>query len=231
MKRKLALIILLMFFLYTRKSSAQVQFGVMAGPQFATQNYNTDLSTNTGFNTTAHGGATAFIRMGKELYLHETLGYWGKGVIIQDIQFYDNVGNSLGTGDAHLIFHNIELRSPLVYKTSLSAKRALSVGAGPYFGYVLSGSQKITGENIYTINGEKRSKIDLEDAGYKRFDLGITAEFNLHFNNKWIVGISGDLGIVKAFEVPYSSGRNRSFCISIGYLFSGKQNLEKASAK
>lgn len=226
MKRKFAFIILLIVVLYTKKISAQVQFGVMAGPQFATQNYNTDLSVNTGFNTTVHGGITAFFRLSKDFYLHQTLGYSGKGVTVEDIQFYDNVGNSLGTGDAHLLFHDVELRSPLVYKTVLSSKAELSAGGGPYFAYVLSGSQKITGENIYTANGEKRSKIDLDGSGYKRFDFGITAELNLHLKNKWIIGISTDFGIVKAFEVPYASGRNTSFCLSFGYLFH-KQKQKK----
>ena len=218
MKRKLSSIVLITFVFTAFHTHAQLRVGIMGGPQFATQNQIGELSAKTTFNTTAHAGVTLFVPFSKEFYLHTTLGYSGKGVTMKNIQFYDNLGNSLGTGDINVLIHYIELRSPLIYKATLSSRMDLAVGAGPYFGYALSGYRKINGENYFTFMGEKKSEIDFENEEYKRIDLGYTVEVNLHFTNQWVVGLYTSLGVLKIVEMQYYSVRNSAFGISFGYL-------------
>ena len=227
MKRKISLIIPITVILNASISSAQLTVGILAGPQFATRNYNNELGVRATFNTTLNAGLTAFIPLGKELYLHETIGYSGKGVLGKNVQFTDNVGNDVGTGDVHVLIHYLELRTPIVYYTSISSKIDLSTGAGPYFGYALGGYRKITGDNIYTVYGEQKYDIDFEQDGHRRFDFGVIAEVNFLLSKKWLLGLSGDFGLLKAEETQVRAIRNTSFTISFGYLFKKRNAKNK----
>ena len=86
MKKKLLLPVL--FAIITIRASSQTQFGIIAGPQFATRNYPEEIDIRAGFITTANAGVTSFFPLTKELSLHETFGYSGKGVILKKIQFF-----------------------------------------------------------------------------------------------------------------------------------------------
>lgn len=196
--------------------SAQVQVGIMAGPQFSIRHYNKSIANN-GFITSGNAGVTSIIPVSKKLALHGTLGYSGKGVIIKDFTFNDVLGNDMGKGDINILLHYIELRSPVDYIFNLSSGSKLLVGAGPYISYAVGGHQKIKNNDFFAaLIGDE---LDFENE-YNRFEFGITSNIGLQFSQKWLLSIYTDLGLTDIFKMESSKNiSHRSFSFTLGYAF------------
>lgn len=195
---------------------AQVQIGLMAGPQFSTREYKFGSAHN-GLITSINAGVMSSMHLSKKFVLHGTLGFSGKGVTIKDLTFSDALGNDMGQGNINILLNYIELRIPGNYAIDLSSRLKLLCGAGPYFSYAVSGHQKVTNNNFF--GGFINGGLDFENE-YNRFEFGITANTSLQLHKNWLLGVSTDIGVTDIFKIESSTTTSHiSFSVALGYLF------------
>jgi len=87
------------------------------------------------------------------------------------------------------------------------------VSAGPYAAYGIAGKTK------RTVSDSAEEKIStFGDYGVKRFDAGLAAGVALEFG-QLILGVEGQLGLVKVLDFGTSKPKNINIAITLGYLF------------
>ena len=213
MKRTAPLFIISLFFIHS--CIAQLQIGIMGGPQFSIRYYTKSIADN-GFITSVNTGITSLVPLSKKLSLHGVFGYSGKGVILKDFIYSDGGGSAIA-GDINILLHYLELRCPINYSFALSSKTNLLVGTGPYFAYAIGGRQWIKENNYFSSFLNRELNFGNE---YKRFEGGLTANVTLQHRQKWSLGIYSDIGLTNIFRMETSKNTShRSFSFAIGYLF------------
>lgn len=96
------------------------------------------------------------------------------------------------------------------YKFPISDNMKLSIKAGPYIGYGISGS------DIIWYNGGGTSNVFDSDNGYDRFDVGAIAGVSLDFD-KFMIGFEYSRGL-KKLDSDYSQF-NQAYGLVFGYKF------------
>ena len=216
MKRKKLLLVLMPLLIIHLSVLAQIQVGLIAGPQFSTREYKFGSAYN-GLITSINASITSLIPLSKKLLLQGMLGYSGKGVIIKDFTFNDALGNDMGKGNVNILLNYVELRSPMNYAINLSSRSKFLIGAGPYFSYAVSGHQKVTNNNFFGAFIDKG--LDFENE-YNRFEFGMTANTSLQLHKNWLLGACTDIGVTDIFKIESSTTTSHvSFSLTLGYLF------------
>ncbi len=115
----------------------------------------------------------------------------------------------------------LELPVSLKFKFGFGSGNGLYLSTGPSFGYLMSAKQIAK----FTLNGDKQKRtetIDLDDAGFRRFDLGLTVGTGVFIKaGPGAVFLDGRyvFGFVDLEEEdPDFSVFNRGFSIGVGYL-------------
>lgn len=101
------------------------------------------------------------------------------------------------------------------YRTRLSDALNLTLKAGPYFAYALSGKAD------YDYGGDKGDYDFFDEEGGNRFDCGLAigADFEYH---RFVVGVEAEFGFVSIFKKDDIDGLkayNTSAYITLGYKF------------
>lgn len=182
---------------------AQTSFGVRAGTTFS--NIVLKQSGNQQ-ETKLHMGAMAGI--------YANLSVTQKIYIQPSLQFEMKGGEVKATSRKTKLSY-LTLPIDLLYKQPVGSNTLL-LGAGPYFGYGISG--KITGGH-----NDVPAKNDLFkiDDGLKRFDAGIHAQVAYEFMQGLNIGMQVEYGVLNLQENGNSdnSFRNISYSLSLGYTF------------
>lgn len=131
---------------------------------------------------------------------------------------YEPSGGFIGFVPEYRIdkLHYVQLSVPLLYRTPF-AVYDVSIGAGPYFGYLVKGLRR--SHYPYGIDTrEEEMKVGSEISyDYKRMDMGIQIAAGLKYN-RWILHLNLDLGLIDVAPRDYETFENRSAAISIGML-------------
>ena len=218
MKMKCFLLSCFCIHLFLIHANSQSSFGVKAGMQLAKM---TGFEENPkGFLPTVQIKAIGIFPLSDELTINPSLGYSGKGFKWNDIEFTDQYGNFLGNGDVIGLFHYIQLTVPIAYKIAPDSKQEYYFGAGPYFGYAVSGKGKI--KHAALANGEDSWDLFSDDA-YKKTDAGIVIEISSTLKKKYMVAVNFDIGLSDVSNTGGGKLKQMTGGISIGYLF-GKRS-------
>jgi hypothetical protein len=210
MKQVSKLTLLLAFFAISTVSFAQISFGVKAGLNLANL-YNDEEDSNPEFIPTFQAGGLVEIGLTNSLAIQTGLSLQGKGAKEEATFLGETIKTSI-----NLLY--LQVPAHLLYKGN-----GFFVGAGPYFGYCLSGKGKVT------IGGETDSE-DLsigssveDDISGLDFGVGIQAGASFGAIR---VGAGYDLGLANlipkdAQDQTDVSIRNGVINVFAAYMFGG----------
>lgn len=200
-------------FFSTEKAEGGVQFGIRAGLDFANMSFSSDgYSVSPKSRTTFHVGVIANIPLMQSLYIQTGLYLQNKGCKIED-------------GDETTTYKPMYLEIPILasYRYNFSDAAQLQINFGPYLAYGIGGKVKseYEGESEEDFFG---SYDDSDNAGYKRFDMGLEVGVGVTFASHYYVGVAYQFGLVNIYDLPSSydgdySVKNKNWMINLGYNF------------
>lgn len=198
---KQVMLALALFLGFGAMAQQKVQWGIRAGYN-AARSYSNDpeIKEDGGILSGYHFGVQAEMKLSKSISLQPQLNYNRKGVSVAHDGHADRFH-----------FNVIDLPVNFVYRS----KGGFFAGAGPNFGYNLSGGLKSTEDPTENFDFEFGSKVN----EIKRFDLG--ANFLLGYQFKKNVFISANYlaGMTNLSNAPGNTWRNNLFGFSVGYVF------------
>ena len=119
--------------------------------------------------------------------------------------------------DADLSLTYLQLPILGAWRTRLNSELNMTLKAGPYFAYALSGKIKNTGSDGYS---DEWDPFDDEVEGWKRFDGGVLLGIDLEYH-RIVAGVEFEYGILplckdEEFDLTM---RNMSLYVTLGYKF------------
>lgn len=217
-------------------ASAQIGFGVQAGANFANvdmKETNPAYTYKTKMKTGLTLGLFATVPMSDNIDFRPELNYTQKGFKMDDTQTQSIGGFTVTTvTKTDAVMNYAELPLNFVYKVPAGGG-TFFIGAGPTFGFGLSGKAK--GSTTVTMTGQptttNSSTVDFAFDGktnttdnkmhLKGFDFG----GNILAGYKLPMGVSISAGYGMSFQdidpESNSSLKNKGFNIKIGYSFGG----------
>lgn len=204
--KKIVLLICTVAFLSV--ANAQVKFGVRAGANLAGISTNdSELKDEAKTYTSFHFGVIMEHQLSKSFSFQPQLTYNRKGTKIKHEDHEDA-----------RVFNSLDLTTNFLYKN-----KGFFVGAGPNFGYNLSGKAESHENGTH----EEADLIFGSGAGqFRRFDVGvnITAGYEtkggLLFSVNYLKGLSK---LRNGLPLTSDNFRNNVLGISVGYFFSKKK--------
>jgi len=136
--------------------------------------------------------------------------------IWNNLEFTDQIGNSLGTGDVIALFHYVQLTVPLSYKIAPDQNHEYYFGTGPYFSYAVSGKGRI--KHVALSNGQESFNLFTDDT-YKRADAGIAIEIASRLRKKYLAAFNVDIGLSNVGNGSGAKLKQLAAGLSVGYLF------------
>jgi hypothetical protein len=210
---------------------AQVEFGVVAGPNFqnmAGKDGDGDKLTN-GLITGFHAGVTASIPFAPDFYFQTGLLFSQKGSKNNMRLIQDKASGDDYTTTTRISY--IDLPLHLLFRPELGNGKVL-VGFGPYVGFGIGGNQKIDYESLPTMEQKVKFKseitnlerLDIENAYYKRFDAGADIFAGYEFSMGLWIRLNAQLGLLDMMPDvdDYDNEpnlKNTGFSVSVGYNF------------
>lgn len=214
----------------TTAAFSQVRFGIQAIGNAGTASIKSDemKNANTNFKIGAGGGVVADYSVSEKFGVRTSLNFLQKKseLTYQTEQFDDKPFSVNST------LNYLELPIYAVYKIPLN-KMKVFVGAGPSFGYGISGKLKAKGWmeadgegdqiDVVPVSAEIDAFKKEEDdgAGFKRFDISASAIAGVEFKN----GLYAHAGYTHGFSnigegVDY---KNRGIQLTVGFLLPSKK--------
>ncbi len=209
---------------------AQVDFGLVAGPNFqnmAGKDSDGDKVTN-GLIVGFHAGVKVNLYMAPDFYFQTGLLFSQKGSM--------NNAGALPTKAASDDYHTttrlsyIEMPLHLLFKPQFG-KGHILIGFGPYVAYGITGTQTIeVGDFSYEQKISFRNEIaleeywDMENAYYRGFDAGADIFAGYEMNMGLYFQLNAQLGLMNMITDvtewdSESTLKNMGFGISVGYNF------------
>ncbi|MFY8004217.1 MAG: porin family protein [Chitinophagaceae bacterium] len=201
--KKIVLLICTVAFLSV--ANAQVKFGVRAGANLAGISTNdSELKDEAKTYTSFHFGV---------IMEHQL----SKSFSFQPQVTFNKKGTKLAHGDHEdvMSFNSLDLTTNFLYKN-----KGFFVGAGPNFGYNLSG--KVAAHH----DGEhEEDKIVFGSAAgeFRRFDVGVNVTAGYETKGGLLFSVNYLKGITNLSNISSSTFRNNVLGISVGYFFSKKK--------
>jgi hypothetical protein len=205
-------------FLLLTKSYGQNVFGFKVGGQFSKMKGFDDGGPKSLLPTVQVKG-DGIIPISDDFTLNPSLGYSGKGYKWNDLEFTDQLGNPIGSGDVIGLFNYVQLTVPISYKIASDQNHEYYLGAGPYFSYAVSGKGKV---KHAAIQGNEDSWDLFSGKSYKRTDAGVAIEVASRLNKKYMVAVNFDIGLSDVSNTGGGKLKQMAGGISIGYLFGKK---------
>lgn len=186
-------------------TAQKINFGVRAGFNSANVSTNVPIVRDGQKNVSAfNAGVFADIGICKKITLQPQLLYNGKGVFF-------NAGEHNHT--IHL--QSLDLPIYVVYKI----KSGFFVGAGPNFGYYLSGTNSVKSSTMNETHDYKFTDNPFE---YKRFDFGITTMLGFEFSNGLTISANYLKGLNNVSVTPGFNWKSNVLAVLLGYKFTKK---------
>lgn len=205
------------------QANAQVQYGIQGHGVMSTASFSDDEGeTSKDWKFGFGAGVFAEFNISPAFSIKPSLNFIQKGIEVSS-SYSDEELTMEQDIDVRLNY----LEVPVLF--NFKPTENLYIGAGPSFGYGLSG--KLEGSFMYEDETEELNETfeldafdDSEEdgAGFKRFDLGITAAAgyyvseNLSIQASYIHGLSN---IADDSEFSSNEYKNRSFTLGLGYRF------------
>ena len=176
-----------------RQDKLPFVFGIKAGYNMATSQFDSKYDGTTGSVGGFHFGVTADIRLANNFYLSSGLIYSGKGYT------YENSGNDIDEeGNAQYI--DIPLQASVRLPLGQTVK--MFVNAGPYAAICVGGKVKDNWGNLE----------ESFSTAYSGFDYGLQAGVGLILYHHIQIGADYQLGMGGSY-------RNRNLMLGVGYRF------------
>jgi len=201
-------------FFSTEKVEGGVQFGIRAGLNFANASFSSDeYSVSPKSRTTFHVGVIADIPLMQSLYIQTGLYLQNKGCKEE---------YSRETTTAKPMYLEIPILASYRYNFSDAAQ--LQINFGPYLAYGIGGKIKSESDGESEEEDFFGSYDDSDNAGYKRFDMGLQVGAGVTFASHYYVGVAYQFGLVNTKDLPSNydgdySVKNKNWMISLGYNF------------
>jgi hypothetical protein len=170
--------------------------------------------------TTIEVKGVALLPLSDAVTLTPSFGFSGKGKQYKNIEFTDELDNSLHNGDIHFIFNYLEFAIPVSYKIIAENKTEYYFGLGPYIEYAINAKSKL--KNVSPAAGGTTTNIFPSDV-YHRMDAGLTLDVIARIQKRFLVGFNFDAGLTNVTKSS-SYVRNQVGGISVGYVFGKKSN-------
>jgi hypothetical protein len=207
--KKSILVISAVLALAATGTAQNINFGIKAGLTHNTLNFKIEAEETEakleGSNAGFYVGGIANFKLSENFSLQPNLLFVMKG------------GRLSMDGDNKLTSFHIDLPVNFLYTAN-----GFFIGAGPNFSYALSGKVKANDEESVDI-------FDKEEASYfylKKFELGANVLMGYTFPNGLVISASYTPGIANIAgykdEDVEMTAHNKSFGISIGYMFGAK---------
>jgi hypothetical protein len=158
----------------------------------------------------------SIIPLSDEVTINPSLGYSGKGYKWNNVEFTDQFGTPLGTGDVIGLFHYLQVTVPISYKIIPDETQEYYFGAGPYFGYAVSGKGRI---KHVAVSSYEDSWDLFDDDAYKRTDAGIAVEIASRLKKKFLIAFNVDIGLSNVGNQGGGKLKQLAGGLSVGYLF------------
>lgn len=190
-------IILVLFALITTASFAQISWNVKAGM---------NVSSWTSDGSKAKVGFKA--GAGMEYAITEM---WS----IQPSLFFTTKGSKINSNLLEVNMNQMYLELPIMAAARfyVGDYTSIVVSAGPYVAYGIGGKTKTKLGDIPEV-----SVNTFGDYGAKRFDTGLGVGVAGEFG-RIILGVEGQLGLIKVADVGNASPKNLNLSITLGYKF------------
>jgi len=221
-------IILTVIILSSISIKAQIKYGVQLHGLLNTASFTAedDPSPEKDWKFGFGGGIFAEIPLASKLYLKPSINYHQKGV--KATEYFYGEGDIKTIQKTRMNLNYIEVPVLLVYNLKSNSNKWY-VGAGPSFGYGISGKAEVfqtipessqVQPGFFSVKAFK----DVEDGGLglKRFDFGINAMIGMRVLEKGSIQLGYLHGLSNVASKEYYSGdkyNNRSIMLTIGYLF------------
>jgi hypothetical protein len=196
-----------------------VKFGVKAGLNESTADVgktSSNISNLSGLNA----GAFAEFEFGK-IFLQPGLYFTQKGYNSNTHITIDDPNGGTGSFDAsgRLRLNYLQLPVNVLYNIAVKPGK-IFFGAGPYYGYALSGNVRST-----TINGSPNQVSEGNitfggDGNYKRSDFGVNALAGIKLKNGLLFSVNYEYGLTNIYKSQFvTTDKNRVLGFSAGYQF------------
>lgn len=209
---------------------AQVEFGVLAGPNFQNmvgKDDGGDKVTN-GLLVGFHAGVSASIPIATDFYFQTGLLFSQKGS-------KNNMGlipaKSAGDYNTTTRISYIDLPLHLLFRPAIGDGHVL-VGFGPYVAFGIGGKQSVDYGSLPTMEQKVKFKSeitneerwDLENVYFKRFDAGADIFAGYEFSMGLWLKLNAQLGLLNMMPAVANNDmianlKNTGFSVSVGYNF------------
>lgn len=191
-----------------------VKFGVKAGATFPTitsKGEGESIKANTSF----YVGGTVELPVSESFSVQSGLTFSGKGAKVS--QRIPELGVDLEVKNR---LWYLELPVNAVYSITAGTGKVF-LGAGPYFGYALSGKNKVEGtmlEDGVKTQESVSEDVHFGDGGFKRADFGLNFLVGYQLNSGLNIHGGYGLGLSKLADIE-GMGKNRVFSVGLGFSF------------
>ncbi len=227
-KRILSVVAILALSVYALQ--AQVDFGIVAGPNFQNmvgKDAGGDKMTN-GLLVGFHAGVKANIPVAPDFYFQTGLLFSQKGSKNNEGLLPLKSSDDYNTTSR---ISYLELPLHLLFRPALGSGHML-VGFGPYVAAGITGKQEVdygslpSMEQTIKFKGEinNEERWDVENAYYKRFDAGADIFAGYEFSMGLYFQLNAQLGLLNMIPALEDGGdqpnlKNTGFSLSLGYNF------------
>jgi len=236
MKNLLKMLMVVVVFLMTTQSYAQIKFGIRAGLNLADMKINGANGVTEKMNPSFLVGGMVEYSLSENLSLESGLLLSGKGKKFEYNETYQGI-----TVAAKVKISPLYLEVPVnaVFKVDLGSAK-LQVFAGPYLGYGITGKVKtdytasglpsgITLSSLGLTSESANIKFGSKDnSDLKATDFGVNVGAGVEMNNI-LFRLQYGLGLSNLDPAGSSSNemKNKVIGISVGYIFGGKTAKHK----
>ena len=217
MKKNVFILVLCVFFVGT--SFSQVKVGITGGLNAAGFIHGGEYDDEEkigGTLVTFQAGLVADLKLTENISVVPELLFSQRG----GYQKWEVVENKENTIEATITLNYVQLPVNLALYINAGKSSKLSIFAGPYAGYLLSGKGKID----TNFDGEKESQSEKIEIGSgedqkKALDYGINAGLGYHFGSGAFLKLQYNLGLNNLNNYTSTTIKNRNIAFTVGYFF------------
>lgn len=198
---------------------SQVRFGVKAGVAFPTVSISEKTETDIKMNTSFYVGGTADIPVGETFSIQPGITFLGKGFKTSDSET-ESGAKIEGTIKSNVWYIEVPVN---VLANFPVGDGKVFIGAGPYYGYAISGKNKT--EGTVTQDGQKlkvSTSEDVEfgkDGSHKRGDFGVNFLGGYQLSNGFNIHAGYGLGLSSISQESDVKVKNRVLSVGVGFTF------------
>ena len=206
--------LLFISFFFLDSINPQIYYGLKAG--IAINNFTNRFSSNEKELLSIQSAVFAKIHLHQLIIFQPSIGYYPKGIKLEESFFLDSYGNAIPVSNEKTRFDYIELALPFQYIIA-DKKFPVAVGFGPFVSYAVSGEVTFEYKPGQLIIEPTNRPIAFGIYGYNRFDAGVVTMLSTFLGKHWTGSINYDQGLT--YTSYYGKQKTISVGITVGYIF------------